>query len=130
MPGANQGGASVVVMRAKVAITRGCVVRVDSVDDEVDLPGATNDAACIGFATQDAAIGELVTIQTMGGIAMAVSAGTIAIGDYVGPSGTAGAVNKVTLGASNQYVHGKALRAAASGDLFPVLVLNFIAQGA
>ena len=130
MPAANQGGASVVVMRAKVAMTRGCIVRVDSVDDEVDLPGATNDAACIGFVTADAAIGEPVPVQMNGGVAMAQAGGTIACGDYIGPTGTAGAVAKVTLGASNQYVHGKALRAAASGDLFPVLVLNFIAQGA
>lgn len=130
MPSANQGGASVYVGRAKVALTRGCLVRVTANEDEVDLPGATNDAAVIGFAYNDAAIGEPVSVVALGGIAMAQSAGTIAIGDYIGSSGTAGAVAKVTLGASNQYVSGKALRAASSGDLFPVLVLNFIAQGA
>jgi hypothetical protein len=111
-------------------MTRGCIVRVTANEDEVDLPGATNDAACVGFAYNDAAIGEVVTVVTMGGVAMAQAGGTIAIGDYIGSTGTAGLVAKVTLAASNQYVQGKALRAAASGDLFPVLVLNFIAQGA
>lgn len=125
-----QAGATLAVFRAKVAITRGCIVRVDTVDEEVDLPGATNDAGCVGFATHDAAIGEPLTVHLSGGVACAVAGGSIAIGDYIGPTGTAGAVVKVTLGASNQYVYGKAIRAAASGDLFPVIPLNFIAQGA
>jgi hypothetical protein len=130
MPAQNQGGASVVVLRAKVAMTRGCAVRVTANEDECDLPGATNDAASFGFALSDAAIGELVTIQHAGGIAPAQAGGTIAIGDYVGVTGTAGLVAKVTLGASNQFVLGQAVRAAASGDLFYVAMNKFIAQGA
>lgn len=130
MPGANQSGVTPIVLRAKVAITRGCLVRVTANEDECDLPGATNDAAVIGFAYNDAAIGELVTVIAVGGIAIAQAGGTIAIGDYVGSTGTAGLCAKVVLTTSNQYVSGKALRAAASGDLFPVLALNFIAQGA
>jgi uncharacterized protein DUF2190 len=130
MPGQNQIGATLISMRAKVALTRGCAVITTANEDEVDLPAGTNSAAFMGYAVNDAAIGEPVAIHTVGGNPLAWAGGAIAIGDYLTTTGTAGKVAKLTLGASNQYVVGKALRAAADGDLFPVLPCNFIAQGA
>lgn len=131
MPGQNQVGASLQSFNAKVAITKGqAVVLVTGTEDQVDLPAAANSALFIGYAANDAAIGESVAVHTVGGIAQAKAGASISLGDYVMINGTSGDLKTLTLGASNQYCTGKALRAAASGDLFPVLVLNFIAQGA
>jgi hypothetical protein len=117
---------------AKVAITRGCALILTAVEGECDLPGGSNSAVVFGFALDDAAIGERVAVHVLstGGEAKAYAGGTIAIGDYVITTGVLGKVAKLTLGASNQYVVGKATQAAADGQLFSVLPCNFIAQGA
>jgi hypothetical protein len=118
--------------KAKVAITRGCAVICTTVEGEVDLPAGSNSSKVIGYALNDAAIGEKVSVHLLNGPgeAKAYAGGSIAIGDYVLVNGTAGKVTALTLGASNQYVVGKATQAAADGQLFSVLPCNFIAQGA
>ena len=131
MPGQNQVSASLQSFVAKVALTKGqAVVLVIATEDQVDLPAAANSALFIGFAANDAAINETVAIHTVGGVAQGKVGATIALGDFVMINGTSGDLKPVVLGASNQYCVGKALRGGAAGDLIPVLVLNFIAQGA
>lgn len=117
---------------AKVALTRGCALICTAVEGEVDLPAGSNSTKVIGYALNDAAIGDRVSVHLLNtaGEVKAFAGGTIAIGDYVLTTGTAGKVATLTLGASNQYVVGKATQAAADGQLFSVLPCNFIAQGA
>jgi hypothetical protein len=117
---------------AKVAVTRGCALICTTVEGEVDLPAGSNSTKVIGYALDDAAIGERVAVHLLstGGEAKAYAGGSISIGDYVLTTGTAGKVSALTLGASNQYVIGKATQAAADGQLFSVIPCNFIAQGA
>lgn len=117
---------------AKSAIVRGAALICTAVEGEVDLPAGSNSTKVIGYALNDAAIGERVSVHLLNsaGEAKAFAGGTIAIGDYLLTTGTAGKVSALTLGASNQYVIGKATQAAADGQLFSVLPCNFIAQGA
>lgn len=117
---------------AKVAVTRGCALILTANEGECDLPGGSNSAVVFGFALNDAAIGERVSVHLLSspGEAKIYAGGTIAIGDYLIATGTLGKVAKLTLGASNQYVIGKATQAAADGQLFSALPCNFIAQGA
>jgi hypothetical protein len=117
---------------AKVAVTRGCALICTTVEGEVDLPAGANSTKVIGYALDDAAIGERVAVHLLSspGEAKAFAGGNISIGDYVLTTGSAGKVAALTLGASNQYVIGKATQAAADGQLFSVIPCNFIAQGA
>ena len=130
MPQQNLGGFP--TYKAKVAISRGHVVVLTAVADEVDLPAGTNSALCIGYALNDAAIGEFVAVHPLNGPgqAKAIAGGVIAIGDYLVNNSTTGKVTKLTLAASNQYCVGKALQVGADNQLIAVQPLNFIAQGA
>jgi hypothetical protein len=130
MPGQNLGGFP--AYKAKVAISRGHIVILTTVADEVDLPAGTNSAMCLGYALNDAAIGEFVAVHllSMGGQAKGIAGGTIAIGDYLVNNSTTGKVTKLTLGASNQFCVGKAVQAGADGQLIAISVSDFIAQGA
>lgn len=131
MPGQNLIAATLPTYVADVAITKGAaVVLVVGTEDHIALPAGANSALVLGFAINDAAIGERVAVHTDGGIATAKAGASIAIGDYVMVNSNLGDLKTLVLGASNQYVVGKALRTAASGDLFPVKPCDFIAQGA
>lgn len=130
MAGMQHNSATLPVFTAASTITFGQLVELTSTKDNVQPAGSASTKA-IGYATHDAATGENVTVQTLngGGIAKASAGGSIAIGDYL-VAGASGVVTKLTLGASNQYVVGQALSAAASGDLFDVNPVFSIAQGA
>lgn len=127
---ANENGATFIAMRAKVAITRGQVVIVDTVDQEVDLPAGANAQKTFGFARNDAAAGELVAIHVSGGLATAVAGGTIAAGDLLQTGATAGqVVTAAPAAGANAYLCGKAVGAAAAGDLFRVVPMHAVIQG-
>lgn len=131
MPGQNQIGATIVPMIADVALTKGAaVVLVVGSEDHVNLPAGANSALAIGFAVNDAAIGERVGIHMSGGLATAKAGATCAIGDFLMINGVLGDLKPVVLGASNQYVVARCMRTAASGDLIPVVPMFSIAQGA
>jgi len=131
MPGQNLVAATQLMMIADVALTKGAaVVLVVGTEDHVNLPAGANSALVYGFAMNDAAINERVAIHVGGGVATAKAGATIAIGDYVMVNSASGDLKTLVLGASNQYAVGKALRGAASGDLFPIKPCDFIAQGA
>src|SRR5262245_27434443 len=123
MPAQNQGGASIIPMRATVALTRGQVVILDTTTDgNVTLPGGANAQKTFGFAVNDAQIGELVSVHVSGGLAMAVAGGAVALGDLLQTGATPGqVVTAAPAAGANSYLCGKAARAAASGDLFPVV---------
>jgi hypothetical protein len=80
---------------AKVALLRGQAVILDtSVRGQVDLPGGAN-AAVIGFAVNDAAIGQEVAIALVGTCKAIAGDTSISIGDYVTGEGTDGKVKKL-----------------------------------
>jgi hypothetical protein len=127
---ANEGGATFIAMRAKVAITRGQVVIIDSVDQEVDLPAGAGAANTFGFARNDAAIGELVSIHVSGGLATAIAGGSITAGQLLQTGATPGQVVPVGATAGTNYpLVGKACGAASTGDLFRVVPLHGSFQG-
>jgi len=131
MPSQNQYGATVVVGTAAVALTKGvaCVL-VPATEDSIALPAGANSALFYGFALNDALAGERVSLHVAGGVATAKLGATVAMGDFLMINGVLGDLKTMVIGASNQYIVGKALRGGVVGDLIPIIPLNSLAQGA
>lgn len=122
--------ATVKTFTADTAITANMCVIFGTLEDHVTLASGANDPGFVGFALEDAASGAQVRVHISGGVAKAIAGATFAIGDYLMIEGADGRLKKLTLGASNQYVVAKALRAGADGDFVPVKIMEFVAQGA
>jgi len=131
MPAYNKDGATIVTMRATVALTRGQVVILDAATDgNVTLPGGANAQKTFGYSLNDLQAGELGPIHVSGGLAPAIAGGAIALGDLLQTGATPGQVTTAAPAAgSNSYLCGKAARAAAAGDIFPVVPMHATLQG-
>ena len=79
---------------------------------------ATTGSNAIGFITNNPGSGRVADVALEGNIVRAVAGGTIAQGDKV----AAFTGGKVQVAATGNHVIGRALAAAVSGDVFPVLV--------
>lgn len=100
-----------------------------SADYTVVVAGAATDLL-IGVTTEiDAASGERVDI-IHGGIADVKAGGTISRGALVTSDAAGKAVAAAPSAGVNNYVIGRALIAAADGDIVPVLLTPGIMQGA
>ena len=97
-------------------VTLGAIVKLGSDDDSVIVAAAATDLL-IGVALNAAASGEDV-IVAMSGIADVKAGGTITRGAVV----TAGAAGVGVAGAATNRLIGFATKAAASGDLVPVMI--------
>lgn len=116
---------------ANAAITaNAAVVLVIASEDKADMPAGANSVLFLGFALYAAASGAEVDVHVSGGIAKAVCGASVALGDYLMVNGTLGDVKPLVLAASNQHVIAKALRGGSTGDIIPVKIIEFIAQGA
>lgn len=115
---------------ADAAITQyAAVVQVTSAEDHCNLPAGANSALFLGFAKDAIASGSAGPI-IVSGKAKAKLGATTALGDFLMINGSDGSLKPLVLGASNQYVVAKALRGGSSGDVIPVQIMQFIAQGA
>lgn len=129
MPGQDLSVSYVKPFTAEAAIEFGQAVIQGSAEDACTLAGSANTALFLGFALESAAIGAQVRVQ-LTGVAKAIAGASVSLGDYLMGEGADGRLKKVALGGSNQYGVAKALRGGSDGDLIPVLICHFIAQGA
>ncbi len=114
---------------AKVALLRGQAVILDtSVRGQVDLPGAAN-AAIIGFAANDAAADQEVSVY-LGGCCKAIAGASFGIGDYLMGEGTDGRLKEYVDDNTNQHACAIALEDGADGQLVDVLITHFKAETA
>ena len=128
MPGAISAPALMLPMKATASITRGQLVKVGSNEDEVLPSAGAAEAGVLGFAYNDAANGEHVTIQCSG-VAIAKAGGSITLMQPLQGAASGAVTASAPSAGTNANCVGFALRAASSGDLFPVLVSRFVLQG-
>ncbi len=96
---------------AGTVITKGQLLKKGASDKEVAVCDALTDVA-LYVAMDSAAVGEVVPCGVLGnltGTVLFLASGAIAVGDAVGPTGTA---------VANGLTCGRALVAAADGELY------------
>lgn len=107
-------------------VTENSIVKVTT-GQKVALASAVSDAV-IGVAEYTAAAGETVSVQVTG-VARVKAGGVIAAGDPITTDASAQAVKAAPAAGTNNVVIGRALSAAASGDLVDVLLIQHTFQG-
>ncbi len=118
---------------AEVALTRGQAVVLGSALDTVALPSGA-DALIVGFAANDAAIGQTVAIHPVtdgtSKCKALVGEDECAAGDVLVGDDATGGVTTLVPGVSKQFACGIALEAGAEGQLIDILPCFFIQVGA
>lgn len=107
-------------------VTENNIVKVTT-GQKVALASAVSDPV-IGVAEYTAAAGETVSVQVTG-VARVKAGGVIAAGDPITTDASAQAVKAAPAAGTNNVVIGRALSAAASGDLVDVLLIQHTFQG-
>lgn len=111
------------------AITKGAIVKFGA-DEHTVVVATTTTEQLLGVAEHDAASGEAVRVLMSNGETQVKAGGTITLGALV-TSGAAGVgVAAAPAQGVNAFYVGRAMKAAASGDLFPVHVFPGVMQGA
>lgn len=120
MADSNFQGVSPISFIAGGTITRNKLVKLDSTEGRVVVTAAITDLA-VGVALNDAAAGELVSVQTNGKAKLTVS-GVVTLGDQLMPTGS-GAGKCVTAAGATAKSVGIALQtSAADGEVIEALL--------
>jgi hypothetical protein len=108
---------------AKVALVRGQAVILDTaVRGQVDLPGGAN-AKIVGYAFNDAAIGQQVAIVLVGPTTTAIAGAAVGIGDYLMGEGADGRLKELADDNALQHACGISLEDGEDGQLIEIIVL-------
>ena len=107
--------------KSAAATGEGIIVKLGADDDHVAIATAVSDVL-VGVTVNSVSAAEgALTIQ-MNGVASVKAGGSVTRGNYVTTNGSGQGVAASPSAGVNNNVIGIALKSAASGDLFPVLL--------
>jgi uncharacterized protein DUF2190 len=109
---------------AEAAVTKHRIVKFGATDENVLHAVNATDLA-FGVTLHDAAIGERVEVQILG-LAEVEAGGNLARGEFI-QAGAAGVAVQMAAAATVKVAAGRAMVAAVSGDVFPMMIVHSIA---
>ncbi len=130
MPGQDLSLANIRVMTAQSAVPQYAAVIGGTLEDTCTMPGGANATGFVGFAVQSASSGQTIPVQIGGGIAKAIAGASVSKDVWQVLEGTDGRLKNVSMTNSNSYVVAKCLRTGVDGDVVPVLIWEFVQNGA